>query len=151
MRKKLAKAIYIPVLIFILVSCDFKNGTQAAIKDTAPKFSRVVLNYNDTNQPGFKKMIFDLDTFYQRQVLMGFNGSPTTNVRTPGQHGLPAWEQAYAIHVGTPLFPCRKTHTDLTSATAYFPQLRSISSRVRPLVSGTRRQTTMNRITQKKA
>jgi CubicO group peptidase (beta-lactamase class C family) len=59
----------------VLVSCDFRNGSQAAIPDGVPKFSRVVLNYNDTTDPTFRKIIFSLDTFYQHQVAMGFNGS----------------------------------------------------------------------------
>lgn len=40
-----------------------------------PKFGKVAISYNDTTDPRFKEMIYQLDTFYQRQINMGFNGS----------------------------------------------------------------------------
>lgn len=76
MRKNIWRTFWVPViLIAVLVSCDFKNNSHAAIPDSTPKFDRVVLKYNDTSEPVCKQMIFSLDTFYQRQVLSGFNGS----------------------------------------------------------------------------
>lgn len=92
MHIKFLKSLYIPILTFILVSCDFKNGTQAAVPDNAPKFSRVVLQYNDTTDPAFKKMIYNLDTFYARQVLMGFNGSVLV-----GYKGKILYERYYGV------------------------------------------------------
>ncbi len=75
MPKKLLHILSINILIFIFVSCDFNNGTQAATPESTPQFSKVVLSYNDTTDPVCKQMIYSLDTFYQRQVLAGFNGS----------------------------------------------------------------------------
>jgi CubicO group peptidase (beta-lactamase class C family) len=69
------KFVSISLLICIFLSCDFKNGSQAAVPDTAPKFTRVAITYNDTTDPVMRQVIYNLDTFYQRQVLSGFNGS----------------------------------------------------------------------------
>ncbi len=75
MRKRFLKFFYIPIFIFILVFWYCKNGSQAATPDSVPRFSRISLSYNDTNEAEFKQMIYNLDTFYQRQIAGGFNGS----------------------------------------------------------------------------
>ena len=92
MRIKFLKPFYLSIFVFILVSCDFKNGSQAAIPDSAPKFSRVALSYNDTTDPVCKQMIYNLDTFYQRQVLAGFNGSVLV-----GYKGKILYERYYGV------------------------------------------------------
>ncbi|HOZ51922.1 MAG TPA: serine hydrolase domain-containing protein [Chitinophagaceae bacterium] len=92
MRIKFLKPFYLSIFVFILVSCDFKNGSQAAIPDSAPKFSRVNLSYNDTTDPVCKQMIYNLDTFYQRQVLAGFNGSVLV-----GYKGKILYERYYGV------------------------------------------------------
>jgi CubicO group peptidase (beta-lactamase class C family) len=92
MRIKFLKSFYLFIFVFILVSCDFKNGSQAAIPDSAPKFSRVNLSYNDTTDPVCKQMIYNLDTFYQRQVLAGFNGSVLV-----GYKGKILYERYYGV------------------------------------------------------
>jgi len=115
MRRKFLKTLYIPLLTFILVSCNFQNGTQAAIPDTTPKFSRIVLSYNDTNAPAFKKMIFSLDTFYKRQVLAGFNGSVLI-----GYKGKILYERYFGIsqkEIGAPWTPETQSQLASTSKT----------------------------------
>ncbi|HNB81418.1 MAG TPA: serine hydrolase domain-containing protein, partial [Chitinophagaceae bacterium] len=64
------------IFIFVvLLSCDLNNGSHAATPDSTPQFSRVNLQYSDTNESSCRRMIYSLDTFYQRQILAGFNGS----------------------------------------------------------------------------
>lgn len=92
MRRNFLKIVVIPFLIFILVSCDFRNGSQAAVPDSVPRFSRVNLRYNDTNELSFKRMIHSLDTFYQRQILGGFNGTVLV-----GYQGKILYERYYGV------------------------------------------------------
>jgi CubicO group peptidase (beta-lactamase class C family) len=115
MLRKIVKAVYILVLIFAFVSCDFKKVTQAAIPDSSPKFSRVILDYNDTSEFRFKQMIYNLDTFYQRQILAGFNGSVLV-----GYKGKILYERYYGVsskESGAKLTPQTQSQLASTSKT----------------------------------
>ena len=92
MRKKLFHTSSIYLFILVLVSCDFSNRSQAAVPDTTPQFSRVTLGYVDSTDPGIRSMIRSLDTFYQRQIMAGFNGSVLV-----GYKGKILYERYYGI------------------------------------------------------
>lgn len=73
MLKKLLRFFYIYSFVFLGSSC-LSNG-KAPTPDNAPKFGKVKLEYTDTNSVELKKIIYQLDTFYESQIRMGFNGS----------------------------------------------------------------------------
>lgn len=67
------------ILIIIFLSCQDSTPSTASptprIPGGPPKFSRVNLQYSDTNSPDVKRIIRSLDTFYAARVAAGFNGS----------------------------------------------------------------------------
>ncbi|MBL7765642.1 MAG: beta-lactamase family protein [Chitinophagaceae bacterium] len=72
MPYKLLKTLLLLLIIQCSVSCNTQGGPRT---DDPPNFGKVGIVYTDTSAPEFKRMIYQLDTFYQRQVAMGFNGS----------------------------------------------------------------------------
>ena len=73
MHIRLIRTFYLFVILFFSNACNL-NGKSPS-PDNAPKFGKVVLQYSDTTLPEYKRMIYRLDTFYQRQIATGFNGS----------------------------------------------------------------------------
>lgn len=64
--------LYLTVLI-VLMSCS--GNAKVPKNENAPKFGKVKIEYTDTNTTEYKLLVYRLDTFYQKQVKMGFNGS----------------------------------------------------------------------------
>jgi CubicO group peptidase (beta-lactamase class C family) len=78
MSQKLFRTIKLSVIILILFSCNAKGKDPRVVAkspDTKPAYGKVKIDLSDTNSPVYKSMIFSLDTFYQKQVAAGFNGS----------------------------------------------------------------------------
>jgi CubicO group peptidase (beta-lactamase class C family) len=71
--------------IIIVLSCNFNNNSKAAppLLGNPPKFSKIDLQFTDTNSAEMRKIINSLDTFYNTRVAGGFNGSVI--VATKGQ------------------------------------------------------------------
>lgn len=70
------KILPIFLTLYAFVACKSKGEPKPNnLMENFPKFGKVTLNYSDTTDPNVKNMIYRLDTFYQRQVGMGFNGS----------------------------------------------------------------------------
>lgn len=67
--------LYIVLFLIYGTSCSVKGGPSAAPADSGPQFGKVKLEYSDTNSAAYKKIIYNLDTFYTSQVRNGFNGS----------------------------------------------------------------------------
>jgi CubicO group peptidase (beta-lactamase class C family) len=65
-------------IITIFLSCQSNTATKATPPTPnlgqPPKFGKVSIDYTDTNSPEMRKIIYSLDTFYQKRVAMGFNG-----------------------------------------------------------------------------
>lgn len=75
MAQQISKFIYITFLLFANLSC-FSNGKNASVAvEGEPRFGKAKIEYTDTNSALAQLMIYRLDTFYKRQVKMGFNGS----------------------------------------------------------------------------
>lgn len=67
--------LYSILFLFALLSCASEGQTKPPSGENPPQFGKVLVDLTDTNKPEFKHMIYRLDTFYKRQVAMGFNGS----------------------------------------------------------------------------
>jgi CubicO group peptidase (beta-lactamase class C family) len=76
----LMKHSYILIFLFML-ACQNNGNSKVSpppppgVPGGPPKFARIQLQYTDTNSPEVKKIIYALDTFYQKRVAAGFNGS----------------------------------------------------------------------------
>ncbi len=64
--------LYLTGLLLIL-SCN--SNARSPKPDNPKQFGKVVIDYSDTNSATYRQMIYNLDTFYNRQVNAGFNGS----------------------------------------------------------------------------
>jgi CubicO group peptidase (beta-lactamase class C family) len=62
--------------LVLLLSCQSNTKTEAhpPLPDGPRKFTRINLEYTDTNSAAMRKIIYSLDTFYAKRVAMGFNG-----------------------------------------------------------------------------
>lgn len=75
MIKRIIKTLYISSLLLLMTSCTLNGKTPKPNDDGEPRFGKVTLQYTDTTQSVNKLLIYRLDTFYQRQIKAGFNGS----------------------------------------------------------------------------
>ncbi|MBK8145557.1 MAG: beta-lactamase family protein [Bacteroidetes bacterium] len=73
MALPLIKIDWVVTLLLLLVSCN--SNARSPRLDNTQKFGKVVIDYSDTNSMAYRQMIYSLDTFYQKQVIKGFNGS----------------------------------------------------------------------------
>ncbi len=88
MLKNCTKIFCLYSLLLLGTSCT----TKAKAPDNAPKFGKVKLEYTDTTTAEIKKIIYNLDTFYQAQIAAGFNGSVLV-----GYKGKVLYERYYGI------------------------------------------------------
>jgi Beta-lactamase class C and other penicillin binding proteins len=51
------------------------NPAPAPLPDNSPRLGKVKIEFTDTSSPSMQKLIYQLDSFYKRQVQAGFNGS----------------------------------------------------------------------------
>ncbi|MBL7772057.1 MAG: beta-lactamase family protein [Chitinophagaceae bacterium] len=71
-----SRTLFLAGFLYILSSCVSNGEPKPKLAmESFPKFGKVNISYNDTTDPKFKEMIYQLDTFYQRQISLGFNGS----------------------------------------------------------------------------
>ena len=75
MALKMLKTQFLLFILIFIFSCNTKAKAPHPAPDNNSKFGRVTINYSDTNDIAYKLMIYRLDTFYNRQVNAGFNGS----------------------------------------------------------------------------
>ncbi|MCC7030451.1 MAG: beta-lactamase family protein [Chitinophagaceae bacterium] len=70
---KIFKTDFCLTFLLLILSCN--SNAKNPKPDNTKQFGKVVIDYSDTSLPAYKQMIFNLDTFYNRQVNAGFNGS----------------------------------------------------------------------------
>jgi CubicO group peptidase (beta-lactamase class C family) len=110
---KMQKIQLLTTLFLLLISCS--SNARNPKPDNTPGFGKVVINYGDTSSPAFKQMVYNLDTFYQRQVNAGFNGSVLI-----GYKGHILYERYYGLsqkESGAPWSPLTQSQLASTSKT----------------------------------
>lgn len=78
MRRFVVTYITTSLFLLFILACIFPTGHANAhppYHDEPKKFGSISLNYTDTNSLEYQTMIARLDSFYEREVRMGFNGS----------------------------------------------------------------------------
>ena len=103
------------VLIFLLLACACNSHAKNPAPDNTPAFGKVVIDYSDTSSLAYKQMVYNLDTFYQRQVSAGFNGSVLI-----GYKGKILYERYYGLsqkESGAPWSPLTQSQLASTSKT----------------------------------
>jgi CubicO group peptidase (beta-lactamase class C family) len=65
------------LLLILFISCNMNTKSKAKppLLGNPPKFSKIDLQFTDTNTADMKRIIRSLDTFYAARVAGGFNGS----------------------------------------------------------------------------
>lgn len=63
-------------LFLVFASCSSEGKPKPNdFLESYPQFGKVKIDYLDSTDPKYKLMIYRLDTFYQKQIMAGFNGS----------------------------------------------------------------------------
>lgn len=75
MTQTILKSFSIVFLLITGASCSLNGKNPHPLDEGEPRFGKVAIQYTDTNQAEAKLLIYRLDTFYQRQIKAGFNGS----------------------------------------------------------------------------
>lgn len=75
MTQKFLKACGLLFSLLAGMSCTLNGKDPHPVAEGEPRFGKVALRYTDTTAPDIRQLIYRLDTFYQKQVLAGFNGS----------------------------------------------------------------------------